>query len=112
MAQFSEIRRRLARFRCIQLTLQVGAAAVAEAYFVLHWLMSGAVMSLFIAIGVSVLAFIAFVQTCRQLRPEEDLHGTVRRLNAKKKFYRKRLGIRTRFSRFPFGVFGIKGHRK
>ena len=114
MAQFAELRGRLARFRRIQLTLQVAGAVLAETYFVLFWLMRGEGMSLFIAIAVLILAPIGYCQTCRQIRPEDDLRGTVRRLNAKKKFNRKRLRIRVRFPSkwFPLGEFGFRGHRK
>lgn len=107
MAQFIKTRHRLNRYRRILIALQVASATFAETYFVASLIVSRDVVYLFIAFAVPVLAVLSVCSTRRQLRPDEDLLGTVRWLNARKKRYRKLYGIRVRYhSRwFPLLTF-------
>jgi hypothetical protein len=112
MAEFPEIRRRLARFRRILEALLVAQACVFGPATLAAWLFTSDAIWLLLAMVAIVVPLIGIWAFRRDLRPEEDLRGTVQFLNRKKKFYRKHLGIRFRFSKrwFPFGEFVSVGH--
>jgi hypothetical protein len=114
MAQFAEIRRRLARFRRRLETLLVAEAFVLGVLMLAAWLWTSDAFWLLLAVLAIVVPFIGILTLRRDLRPEQDLQRTVRVLNRKKKFYRKRLGIHFRFSQkwFPFGEVGFARGRK
>lgn len=107
MAQFPEVRRRLARFRRILEKVLVVEALVLSVSMIVIWLLTTEAVWLLLAIVAFALQYLGIWALRRDLCPDEDLLRTVRLLNAKKKFYRKHLGIRFRFSAkwFPFPEF-------
>ena len=104
MAEFRVIRNRLARFRSIVERLLVIEAILLGGTCSILWVIGqDQILLLFAVLGL-LIPILGIPGLRLALRPEEDLPGTIRRLNAKKKYYRRKLGIRVRFSKrwFPF----------